>query len=66
MQKTHAIGLGYVCLGVGSLAGSAWLGADTAKQKGQGNVLPGQEQEQFQCKEMRQTELGAARAYSRM
>lgn len=42
-----------------SIVGSAWLFAHIANGEGQGIVFRGQEQKQFQCKEMRETDLTA-------
>lgn len=39
--------------------GAVWLFADTTNREVQGSVVRGQEQKQFQCKEMRETDLTA-------
>lgn len=50
-----------VCsLQFGSIVGAAWLFADTTSREVQGSVVRGQEQTQFQCKEMRETDLNSA------
>lgn len=43
----------------GSIVGTAWLFADTTNREVQGSVARGQEQKQFQCKEMRETDLNS-------